>query len=311
MTKLSFIGAALAMSFVFSSFLFSENKTFAADSGRGFTVAPPVFELKANPGDNLVEVVSVFNSGNENISIVSSIENLKPIGEQGQVQVIGGSEEGLPSPKEWIKVKNGSFDLAKGTTKNVDFEIDVPANAEPGGHFATILFGTTNSKIDQTGSQLSQKIGALILLTVTGQTKESATITHFSPAKKFYLNNQAILFDLKIIDTGNVYIRPRGFLVITDLFGRNVAQIETDGKNILPSATRQIPLEFKSKHLFGPYTATLTLIYGNTNQNLTSTTGFWVIPWLSSLITVVVLFSFFMLRRRFWRALLILIGREK
>ena len=283
----------------------------AADSGRGFTITPPVFELKANPGDRLEEVVSVFNSGSEDISIASSIENLKPMGEQGQVQVIGGSEEGLASLKDWIKVKGGSFNLAKGTTKNVTFDVNVPANAEPGGHFATVLFGTTGTKVDSTGSQLSQKIGTLVLLTVAGQAKELATVTKFSPAKKLYLKNQTINFDLKIANQGNVYIRPRGFLVMTNIFGRKVTQIETDGKNILPGATREIPLEFKSKRLYGPYTVTLTLAYGNTNQNLNATSVFWVIPWLSTLIVVVLLAILAIFRRRLWKAFLILIGREK
>lgn len=283
----------------------------AADSGRGFTITPPVFELKANPGDNLSEVVSVFNSGSEDVSIASSIENLKPLGEQGQVQVIGGSEEGLPSLKDWIKIEGGSFNLAKGATKNVTFDLNIPGNAEPGGHFATILFGTTGTKTDSTGAQLSQKIGTLVLLTVAGQARELAEVTKFSPAKNLYWDNRTINFDLKIANQGNVYIRPRGFLVITDIFGRQVAQIETDGKNILPGATRQIPLEFKSKRLFGPYTATLTLVYGATNQNLNYATGFWVIPWLSTLIAVALLLSLIIFRRRLRRALKILVGREK
>lgn len=287
------------------------SSALAADTSRSFTIIPPIFELKANPGDILTEVVSVFNSGSENITIASSIENLKPMGEQGQVQVIGNSGEGLPSLKDWIQVKDGNFNLAKGATKNVSYTISVPGNAEPGGHFATILFGTTGSKTDNTGAQLSQKIGTLVLLTVAGKTNESAIVTKFSSAKKLYWSNETINFDLKIADQGNVYIRPRGFMVITDIFGRKVDQIEIDGKNILPGATRQIPLEYKAKRFFGPYTATLTLIYGNSNQNLNTTTGFWVIPWVSTSIVVAVLILIIILRRRLWKALKILLGREK
>ena len=284
----------------------------AADSGRGFTITPPVFELKANPGDKLSEVVSVFNNGAEDLFIASSIENLKPMGEHGQVQVIGDSTEGLASLKDWIKITAGNFDLKKGTTKNVSFDINVPGNAEPGGHFVTILFGTTTSNAGSgTGSQFSQKIGTLVLLTIAGQAKESAIVTKFSPVKKLFLKNQTVDFNLKIQNQGNVYVRPRGFLVITNIFGQKVAQIETDGKNILPSATREIPLEFKSKHLFGPHTATLVLVYGNSNQNLNATSGFLVIPWLSTLIVVVLLILIILLRRRLWKALKILFGRDK
>lgn len=311
MTKLSFIKIVLVVSFIFSPVLLVANNVVAADSGRAFTITPPIFELTANPGDKLSEVVSVFNSGNDDISIASTVENLKPMGEQGQVQVIGDSGEGLPTLKDWIKIKEGSFTLAKSATKNVTFNINVPGNAEPGGHFVTILFGTTASASGGTGSAVSQKIGTLVLLTIAGQAKELAEVTKFSPAKKLYWNNQTINFDLKIADKGNVYIRPRGFLTITDIFGRKVAQMEIDGKNILPGATRQIPLEYKSKRFFGPYTASLALVYGNTNQNINATAGFWVIPWLSTSIVIVLLLLLITFRRRLWKAFRILIGREK
>lgn len=292
-------------------FSLTASNALAAGTDRSFTITPPIFELKANPGDRLSEVVSVFNNSDDDISIATSTENLRPMGEKGQVQVIGGSDEGLPSLKDWLKIKETNFTLAKGATKNVTFTIDVPGNAEPGGHFATVLFGTTGSNPDATGSQISQKIGTLVLLTVAGSAKEQANAVTFTPKQKLYWNNQIIDFNLLVKNNGNVYVRPRGFLTITDIFGRKISQTEIDGKNILPSASREIPVEFKSKRLFGPYTATLVLVYGGTNQNINATAGFWVIPWLSTLIVVMLMVLIIVLRRRLWRALKILFGRDK
>ncbi len=289
----------------------SANFVLAQDSGSSFTITPPIFELKANPGDHLSEVVSVFNNGNADITIATTIENLEPMGEKGQVRVTGNSEEGLPGLKDWIKVSGGTFNLAKGATENVTFDVMVPGNAEPGGHFATVLFGTTNSQKDSaTGSTISQKIGTLVLLTVAGQAKEEAHVLTFSADRKLYWKNQTINFTARIENQGNVYVRPRGFLVITDIFGRKISQTEIDGKNILPGAIRQIPIEFQANRLFGPHTATLVLVYGNTNQNLNVSTGFTIIPWLATLIVIVLLALIVIFRKRLWKALLILIGRK-
>ena len=289
--------------------LFLAKNIFAADSGRAFTLSPPIFELRANPGDRLSEVVSVFNSGDDDIALAATLENLKPMGEKGQVQVIGDSGEGLPSLKDWIKIKNGSVGLKKGETKNLDFSIDVPGNAEPGSHFATILFGTTGTNPSGSGSQVSQKIGTLVLLTVAGTANEKAKVVTFTPQKKFFWRNQEINFNLVINNSGNIYLRPRGFLTITDIFGRKVAQTEIDGKNILPGASRIIPSSFVSKRFFGPYTASLALVYGDTNQNINASSGFWVIPWLTTTIVIVLLVVIILIRKRLWRAIKILAGR--
>jgi hypothetical protein len=303
--------AMFAVGFAFISFIVG-SPIQAEEVGKSFTITPPIFELKANPGDKLDEVISLFNSGESDLTIAVTYENLRPMGEKGQVQVVGGDDESLPSLKDWIKASETTFSLKKGETKNIDFSIAVPGNAEPGGHFATILFGTTNSGKDPaTGSLVSQKIGTLVLLTVAGQAEENAQVVSFSAAKRIFWQNQDINFTTRIRNDGNVYIRPRGFLVITDIFGRKVSETEIDAKNILPSATREATVSFKPKHLIGPFTASIVLVYGDSNQNLNSTTGFWIIPWLSTLIVITVLIIVILLRCRLWRALKILLGRDK
>ena len=243
----------------------------AEEVGVGFTITPPIFELKANPGDQLNDVISIYNSGAENLDIYVVIENLRPVGEKGQVQVVFDNDETLPTLKSWIEITNSEFSVEPGETENIQFKINIPGSAEPGGHFATILFGTTQNKaVTGTGSQISQKIGSLVFITVTGETNEDAKIIEFTADKGLYLSTNDYSFNTRIENSGNVYVRPRGFLVITNIFGKKVDEVEVDGKNILPDATREIPIEYSNKKLFGPYTATLSLIYGNSNKTLNS-----------------------------------------
>ena len=282
----------------------------AEEVGVGFTITPPIFELKANSGDQLNDVISIFNNGSENLEIYTVVENLRPIGERGQVQVVYDGDETLPTLKSWIDVNESEFSVGVGETENIAFSINVPGNAEPGGHFATILFGTTqNSSIEGAGSQVSQKIGSLVFITVAGDSKEEAKIIEFTADKGLYLTQNDYSFNTRIENSGNVYIRPRGFLVITNMFGKKVDEIELDGKNILPDATRIIPIEYTNKNLFGPYTATLSLIYGGSNKTLNSSVGFTVIPWIPTSIVIVVLLMVCILRKRLWKAAKILFGK--
>lgn len=284
----------------------------AEDPGRGFTITPPVFELKANPGDKISESISLYNNSSEDIIIATSIENLKPTGDKGQVSVVDEKEEALPSLKDWVVLDAGAINLAKGETKNVKFELNIPMNAEPGGHFATVLFTTTNNQPDPgTGSLLSQKIGSMIFLTVSGKAQEKASVVSFNALKRILWKNQVVDFMLKIRNSGNVYVRPRGFLIINDMFGRKVAEVEVDGKNVLPTAIREIPLQYDAQHLFGPYTATLSLVYGSTNQNINVTTGFWVIPIVPTIAVLLIIIILILMRKRLWLAILVLTGKKK
>ncbi len=287
-------------------------KVKAEDPGRGFTITPPVFELKANPGDKISESISLFNNGSEDIIIATSVENLKPIGDKGQVSVVDGQEQSLPSLKDWIVMDAGAINLVKGETKNIKFDLNIPQNAEPGGHFATVLFTTANNKPDPgTGSLLSQKVGSLVFLTVAGTAQEKVSVISFSASNKILWKNQIIDFMLKVKNSGNVYVRPRGFLIINDIFGRKVAEVEVDGKNVLPTAVREIPLRYDAKHLFGPYTATLSLVYGSTNQNINVTTGFWVIPLVPTVVVLLIIIILILMRKRLWLAMLVLTGKKK
>lgn len=311
MLKFASPRVCLVIALVGLTMFFATDTTQAEESaGQGFTVSPPILELKANPGDQLEETVSLFNNGGNDLSISATVENLKPMGEAGQVQVIGDSNEGLATLKDWVQVTHNTLSLPKNATKNVSFKIKVPDNATPGGHFATILFGTVSTGVDSTGSLISQKIGTLVLLTVSGQATETAQITKFSPEKNIFWENKTVNFALKVKNEGNVYVQPRGFLVITNFFGKKVAEIAVDGKNILPTATREIPIEYLPKYSFGPYTATLTMVYGGSNQNLNSAAGFWVIPWLPTLIVLIVIALIFLARRRLYQAIRVLFGKD-
>ncbi len=42
--------------------------------------------------------------------------------------------------RKWFKIKNPNFILEAGEKEEINFEIAVPENAEPGGHYSVMLF---------------------------------------------------------------------------------------------------------------------------------------------------------------------------
>jgi hypothetical protein len=98
------------------------------------------------------------------------------------------------------------------------------------------------------------------------------------------------------------------------MFGRKVAVVPVDPLNVLPNSTRRLPAVWKEQGLFGRYTATLSVSYGDKQQIITSTTSFTVIPYKPIVATLLVgtLIGFIIYRgrRRIARSLKILFAKD-
>ena len=104
-----------------------------------------------------------------------------------------GDDSGTPkfnnTPNEdiasWIKVSSDPIVLDAGQRADVPVEIRVPANADPGGHFGVLFFGTTpNTTAGASAVAIGSKVGALIIVRVDGNIREAGNITNFSATKK-------------------------------------------------------------------------------------------------------------------------------
>ena len=169
------------------------------------------------------------------------------------------------------------------------FNIRVPFNAEPGGHYASI-YAQVSPTLDnaQTGSYVGQKIGALILLRVAGPVTEKASIVTFTMVKSVY-SKGPVSFDLRIKNEGTVHLRPAGVIAVTNMFGKKVADITIPQKDVLPGAIRHTTTTWSNTLDFGKFTATLLAYYGDNNSQLLATTTFWIIPWKTIIIWLVVI----------------------
>jgi hypothetical protein len=175
-----------------------------------------------------------------------------------------------------------------------------------------IRFTATPPELRGTGVSLSASLGALMLITVTGNTQESLTVHEFaiSHGKKTgtVFESTPLQFLERIKNTGNVHEQPTGQVTITNMFGKKVAAVNVNlpPRNILPGSIRKFtqPLDnsvLGSKKLFGRYKADLRLTYGSNKQVLTASTEFWVVPYRLIAIVIILLVGGFFAARVFIR----------
>jgi len=262
--------------------------TFAFAQERGVTISPLNFELTANPGDSLENKIRVSNPTTSNVSIKMEVEDFTASGEIGQV-IVEKTEDTTYSLKRWVKINPAEFTLKPGEQKFVTFTINVPKNAEPGGKYGSILAVITGVAGPGTiGTGITTKVGALVLLAVSGDVKEEINVEGFSAPK--FSEYGPINFVIRLKNTGTVHLRPRGLVTITNIFGSQVANVEFAQQNVIPGAIRRIEAKWDEGWLWGlKYQATLVGSYGSQNNPISAVTTFWVFPWKVVLLAIIIL----------------------
>jgi hypothetical protein len=279
--KLKVLIISLSVAAVFFAIFSNSYKAKAQQNNdeQGLSISPVVFELNANAGDTISNQIKIYNTGTTLSTIEMNVEDFAPIGEEGEVVLEDAGDNAAYSIAKWTSIDTKKFELNPKEQKVITFSIKVPANAEPGSHYGSISALVSGAVSSSTGSSVSTKRGALVLIRVAGSAKEQILVDTFKSKNSFY-ETGPVDFEVKFKNSGNVHLKPAGFITITDMLGKQVAQLDIPQNNVIPGAIRQAPTTWDTNNLFGNYTATLVANYGTSSkQTITSVTSFVVIPW--------------------------------
>lgn len=284
--------------------------TNSAGSGQALEIAPPLITLSANPGQTVKATVKLRDIAKTDLIVTNEINNFVASGETGTPKILTGKDDvnSQFTLKDWI-TPLPSFQLAPGKIETLSVKIKVPKDASPGGHYGVIRFTGTPPKLKGTGVALSASLGALILLTVNGDLTHKLSVASFTTTdgtnNKSLFEAPPVNFSVRLKNSGNVQEQPVGNIMVTDMFGKTVGgvNINVPPHNILPDSIRKFDASLDKtvlgkKHLFGRYTARLSVSYGSGKQTtLSDSLTFWVIPYRLILgIIVLLVAGFFGLR---------------
>jgi hypothetical protein len=312
--KFRFLSFLLVCFGVFGFCFFSSlNQTKAVESS-GLALSPPTFELSANPGDVLENTIRLENLTERSMKIAVDKRNFTALGEEGGIDFTTEDEEASFSLASWVTVFPSEAEIGPKKTITFTFRTEIPLNAEPGGHFGSIVFKTGGAMPGQTGAALSQELGALVLLRVAGKATEKAFLESFNSNKKIW-EKGPVEFEIRVRNQGNVHIKPIGIITITDFFGKKVDSFNIEPKNVLPGSIRKSTAVWNKKFLIGKYNATVILNYGIQNQMISGSTTFIAFPYkIGGIILAVLLILgafLYRIRERLKLALKVLRGKYK
>jgi hypothetical protein len=275
-----------------------------APSAYALMVSPVAFDFEGTPGGSARGVIRLTNDSERSDTFSLEARNFIPYGEEGAQTYL--EEEEVTGLASWVRFDQPSVFLQAGQTAEFPFVVAVPPDAEPGGHYAAIFFSRVPDKAQGTGVGVGGAVGVLLLMNVSGEIHEEARIESFTVREGAVHDRLPIYFDLRIRNLGSVHFRPRGELMIRNVFGNVVNRSDVNPKNsaVLPNSVRRVEsvwartLQEQEGGFFvqakeewrnfaiGPYTAAVEMRYGSQAWQLSSAQmTFWVFPWRLLLLT--------------------------
>ena len=243
-------------------------------------VQPALFEQVVNPGDVISTSITVSNPDPVARTYTVSVQDISGLSVNGEPVFQSSSvpEYGISS---WVTIPKGVITIPSNGSAVVPFTVNVPKDAVPGGHYGAIFvtYGATRPQF--TGTGIGYQVGSLLEFRIAGQANETAEIRSFSTGKGLY-QSPNVTFTTDVADTGNVLLRPRGPIEITNMFGQNVGTVvmNQNADGVFPGQDRTFSVDWTgSGMMMGRFDAVMSLTYGDTAQKTVSEeTSFWVIP---------------------------------
>lgn len=298
---------------VLTLFFFSLFYIFSKQSIYALTV-PTRLEIEGDPGQTLYHELEIYNESDREVTYYISAQNFEARGETGSPYFLKDTSTGLAS---WI-ISAESVVVGPKERIKFPYQIKIPQDAQGGGYFASIFFGTTPPTPENDGEvSLGSKTGTLIFLNVSGDALEKAGIIEFKTKGGNIFSYLPITMYYRFSNDGGRKLIPVGAIDIKCLFGKTVATLDANSSkgNVLPNSVRRFELvwnklnqnnviekgnienneliagnqDFKvgffkavkmqiNNFAIGKYTANLNLKYGD-NKTSEKQLVFWVIPW--------------------------------
>ncbi len=263
----------------------------AQDNAVVLGVSPAIVDITINPGQSISRTMIVENRSEQPVALKEQTLNFEANGPDGAISFHNDTSRQYAS-SSWIKVQNPNLVLAPHQRQVLSFTINCPQDAEPGGHYATILLEplAASTKSNSSTIGIAQRVGTLLFIKVDGNVVEQGNVLGVStdtqchgPKCSFTTASWRewgpVPFTFQFENTGNTHVKVDSQITITDMFGRIAGTVQPESKTVLPASARTFGAIWPRELLLGRYTAKLTVTYGAFRRTESAQVSFWVIPW--------------------------------
>jgi hypothetical protein len=276
---------AVLVFLLFVTFVFSIDVQAQTESSAGVSITPGLIEKPADPGQQLVEEFKVTNLSSQEQTYYLMVRDISGVKDGGApIYADENAEKTGYEMSEWVQLGMTEVTLAPKQEQAIPVTINVPASATPGSHFGGIFVSLEPPRMRTIGATVGFDVANILSIRISGDALESLQIRSFATDKYVY-GSPEVQFKAKLQNKGNVLARPYGPLVVTNMFGKEVANMTFNEQlgGVFPQTTRDFQMAWTDRGTaFGRYEARLSLVYGEDGNQLntvSSVISFWVLPW--------------------------------
>ncbi len=270
-----------------------------------FVVGPGKSELTIEPGQSKRVEMMITNRTGDTREFQFEIEDASGSTDPTTPVVLLGDDTGPYTLKDYIQLPVETIELDHNERARIMVTVSVPADAEPGGRYGSVLVTTLSRKAeagDTSGaapsSAIVSRVGTLFFLTIPGDTLTEGALQDFATVGDKHIYTEGpVNFQILFENTGDLHLNPYGEIRITNMFGEEVSFIELDPWFSLPQSLRSREVSWDRELLVGKYTATAQINRGYDDIIDTQSLTFWVLPWKVVVPIFVGLFLLFFLIR--------------
>ena len=284
--------------------------TYVSAQALPLQVAPTRQEITVNPGEQSGATVKFFNLGDQPITGIINAVDFVVEGPEGKPRLLDSTEAPTKyAASNWFDLPYERISIAANDKVTAQIRINVPANANPGGRYVAVYFepGGEIPKSEggqrQAGTAISSRLASLVYLKVAGPITENAFISKF--LSDGFFEYGPVNISAEILNRGDYHIRPKGVVMLTNMFGGLIAQEKLKEQNIFPDSSRSYNLSIGKKWLAGRYKVELNSSYGDSGRVLNKILYVWVFPWRVALIIMLALLLLFLLGRNIYNKIIV------
>ncbi|MDP2874345.1 MAG: hypothetical protein Q8N84_03590 [bacterium] len=292
-----------------------------ASAQSALQLSPTMLDFDLTVGKQTLEKIEIFNpSLNSPQSVSLSVLDLVVEDETGAYRFEEDAHSRY-SLSKWVTVEPKKFVLQPQENQKAVVTINLPENAEAGGHYGMLLaMGDVPALNSDAGVSVgtSGGVGVILLgklpgeISYDGQLEEFVPVTDTlqlplakAPIPITFVDLGPVNFVLRFRNAGTVHYSPYGYVDVYDWFGGKVDQVTIKPQRVFPGKIFRVKTEWPRILLIGKYRAVATLFYGKAGaeKQISSEITFWAFPLLETitlLAVILVLFVVARLKKRFF-----------
>jgi hypothetical protein len=234
--------------------------------------SPASLEMTLERGKTAAQTVLLFNQGKDPVTVTAYAWDWWHDPDNPRKFAPPGT---LPhSAAKWISFVPEKVTVLPGKGVNVTVVVATPATASAGNYAVAWFEAIPDAKPNAKELRVGARLGVLVLTEVRGATKPNVTVDELTIALP--TASRPLKADIKITNSGDVHLFPKGTLVLMDRSKRKlIGHVGFEKQRLLPGEERKVNLKFGGELRPGDYDAILTVDYGEAGATV-KTTSFTV-----------------------------------